>query len=102
MLELGFKNVFDFAEHQKNYLPYGLRYKLSLTRNNSIDVLKIAAAPAVADAKIEISGKDWFVPHYTPSIEQKAILCEQILSKIPKQRQYVTKTSFIKVVNTTN
>ena len=50
--------------------------------------------------KIKINGFDWFVPHYTPSFTQLAILSEQISSKVPSELQYVERFVFMKQVNT--
>ena len=68
-----FYNVSGVAQIQEK-CAYGLGCKITLKRYNNIDVLNKATAPAVVDAKIVISGIGWYVTHYTPSIEQEAII----------------------------
>ena len=64
------KDVFGFVEHQEK-ATYGLGYKLTLTRNKDDDV--IDKAGGFADARIRIDHIHWYVPHYTPSIQQQSI-----------------------------
>ena len=40
----------------------------------------------------------WYVPHYTPSIQQQSILSKQILSKTPTELRYVERSVFTKEV----
>ena len=65
------RDDFDFVEHQDRAF-YGLRYKLTLTRSNDNAVLN--KAPGIANAKINISNLDWYVPYYTLSISQEVFL----------------------------
>ena len=44
--------------------------------------------------KNKISSIEWYVPHYTPSIPQQAIISEQIVSKTPTVLQYVGRSVF--------
>ena len=90
------KDVFGFAEHQQK-ATYGLGYKLTLTRNKEDAV--IDKANATADARIRIDHIHWYIPHYTPSIQQKIILSKQILSKTPTELRYVERSVFMKEVN---
>ena len=99
--QLSANNVFGFSEHQEKSTEE-LGYKLTLTGNINNDVMNKAAAPAVVDAKIVISGIDWYVPHYAPSIEQQAILSKQIFSKTRTEIHYVEKIVFMEEVNTQN
>ena len=62
------KDVFGFAEHQEK-ATYGLGYKLTLTRNNDNAVLN--KDNAVNNAKIIIIAIEWYVPHYTASLQWK-------------------------------
>ena len=60
-----------FVEHQDKAC-YGLRYKLTLTRNNDNAVLN--KAPGIANAKNNFSNLNWYVPHHTHSISQEVFL----------------------------
>ena len=57
---------------------------------------------ALADARIEIDQIRWYVPHYTPSIQQQGNLSEQILSKTPTELRYVERSVFLKEVKNQN
>ena len=93
------KDVFGFAEHQEK-ATYGLGYKLTLTRNKDDNV--IDKAGGIADARIRIDHINWYVPHYTPSIQQQSTLSKQILSKTPTELRYVERSVFMKEVNNQN
>ena len=93
------QDVFGFAEHQEK-ATYGLGYKLTLTRNK--DDAVIDKANAIADARIRIDDIHWFVPHYTPSIQQQGTLSKQILSKTPTELRFVERSVFMKEVNNQN
>ena len=93
------KDVFGFAEYQEKG-TYGLGYKLTLTRNTDNAVLN--KANAINLGKIKINALEWYVPHYTPSIQQQSILSKQILNKTPTQIQYPERSVFMKKVNTQN
>ena len=93
------KDVFGFAEYQEKG-TYGLGYKLTLTRNTDNAVLN--KANGVNNGKIKINAIEWYVPHYTPSIQQQSILSKQILNKTPTQIQYPERSVFLKEVNTQN
>ena len=64
------KDIFGFAEHQEK-ATYGHGYKLTLTRNKNDAV--IDKAGGIADARIRIDHIHWYVPHYTPSIQQQIL-----------------------------
>ena len=93
------KDIFGYAEHQEK-ATYGLGYKLTLTRNK--DDAVIDKASDVADARIKIDHIHWYVPHYTPSIQQQSTLTKQILSKTPTELRYVERSVFKKEVNNQN
>ena len=93
------KDVFCFAEYQEK-ATYGLGYKLTLTRNTDNAVLN--KGNAANNAKIKIIAIEWYVPHYTPSMQQQSILSKQIISKTPTQIQYPERSVFMKEVNTQN
>ena len=93
------KDIFGFAEYQEEG-TYGLGYKLSMTRNSDNAVLN--KDNAINTGKVKINAIEWYVPHYTPSIQQQAILSKQILNKSPTQIQYPERSVFMKEVNTQN
>ena len=93
------KDVFGFAEYQ-NKGSYGLGYKLTLTRNTNIAVLN--KDNAIANGRIKINAIEWYVPHYTPSIQQQSILSKQIINKTPTEINYPERSVFMKEVNTQN
>ena len=93
------KDVFGFAEHQEK-ATCGLGYKLTFTRNNDSGVLN--KNNTVALGKIEISGIEWYLPHYTASMSQQTVLSNQIVNKIPTELQYIERSVFTKEVNTQN
>ena len=64
-------------------------YKLTLTRNTDNSVLN--KDNAINNAKNKINTIEWYVPHYTPSITQQAIISEQILSKVATELQNVER-----------
>ena len=93
------KDVFGFVEYQEK-ATYGLGYKLTLTRNSDNAVLN--KDNAINIGKIKINAIEWYVPHYTPSIQQQSILSKQILNKTPTQIQYPERSVFMKEVITQN
>ena len=93
------KDVFGFAEYQDKG-TYGLGYKLTLTRNTDNAVLN--KDNAINNGKIKINAIEWYVPHYTPSMQQQSILSKQIINKTPTQIQYPERSVFMKEVNTQN
>ena len=60
-----------------------------MTRNK--DEAVIDKFPSIADAKIEIDHIQWYVPHYTPSIQQQGILSNKKISKTPTELRYVER-----------
>ena len=93
------KDVFGFAEYQEKG-TYGLGYKLTLTRNTDNAVLN--KGNAINNGKVKINALEWYVPHYTPSVQQQSTLSKQILNKTPTQIQYPERSVFMKEVNTQN
>ena len=93
------KDVLGFAEYQEKG-TYGLGFKLTLTRNTDNAVLN--KANGINNGKIKINAIEWYVPHYTPSMQQQSILSKQILNKTPTQIQYPERSVFMKEVNTQN
>ena len=91
------KDVFAFAQSQEK-ATYGLGYKLTLTRKTDNAVLN--KDNTINLGRIKINGIEWYVPHYTPSIQQQNILSKQILNKTPTEIKYPERSVFMKEVNT--
>ena len=90
------KDVYGFAEYQEK-ATYGLGYNLTLTRNSHNAVIN--RGKAINNSKMKINAIEWYVPHYTPSMQQQSILSKQILNKTPTQIQYPKRSVFMKEVN---
>ena len=93
------KDVIGYAEYQEK-ATYGLGYKLTLTRNS--DNAVINKGNAINNGKVRIIAIEWYVPHYTPSMQQQAILSKQNINKTPTQIQYQERSVFMKELNTQN
>ena len=93
------KDIFGYAEYQQKG-TFGLGYKLTLTRNNDNVVLN--KGNAINVGKIKINAIEWYVPHYTPSIQQQSILSKQIINKTPTEIIDPERSVFMKEVNTQN
>ena len=76
------KDIFGFAENQEK-ATHGLGYKLTMTRNTDNVVLN--EGNAIKNGKIKIIAIEWYIPHYTPSVQQRSIIPKQILNKTPTQ-----------------
>ena len=98
-LRITLKDIFGLVECQEK-ATYGLGYKLTLTRNKNDAVLEKALSTAAA--RIKIDHIHWYVPHYTPSIQQQSILSKQILSRLPTGIRCVDRSVFIKEVKNQN
>ena len=57
---------------------------------------------AVNLGRIKINAIEWYVPHYTPSIQQQKILSKQIINKTPTEINYQERPVFMKEENTQN
>ena len=93
------KDIFGYSEYQQKG-TFGLGYKLTLTRNNDNNVLN--KGNAINFGKITINAIEWYVPHYTPSIQQQSILSKQIINKTPTEINYPETSVCMKEVNTQN
>ena len=91
------KDIFGFAEHEEK-ATYGLGYKLTLTRNTDNAVLN--KDNAVVNGRVKINSLDWYVPHYSPNLEQYNKLMTQIKKNTPTQHNYIERSVFMKEVNT--
>ena len=61
------KNILGYADCQE-LATYGLGYRFILTRNTDNAVVNKAAE--TNNAKVKINSLDWYVPHYTPNLEE--------------------------------
>ena len=93
------KDIFGNAEHQEKG-TYGLGYKLTLTRNTDNAVLN--KDNAVANGRVKINSLDWYVPRYSPNLEEYNKLMTQIKKNTPTQLNYIERSVFMKEVNTQN
>ena len=98
-LRIMLKDVFGFAEH-KEEATYGLGFKLTLTRNKNDAVIDKAAG--LVDARSKIDHIHCYIPHYIASIQQQAVLSNQILSKITTELRLVERSVFMEEVNNQN
>ena len=99
LVRIYLKDVFGFSEyHDKG--TYGLGYKLTLVGNTDNSVLN--KDNAINNGKMKINAIEWYVPHYTPSMQQQSILSKQILNKTPTEIKYPERSVFMKEVNTQN
>ena len=55
---------------------------------------------AINLGRIKINGIEWYVPHYTPSMQQQTILSKQIINKTPTEIKYPERSVFMKEVKT--
>ena len=62
---------------------YGLGCKLTWTRNTDNAVLN--KGNAINIGKLKSNAMEWYVPHYTPSLDQYRVLMKQPLDKTPTQ-----------------
>ena len=89
-------DIFGFADQEK--IAYGLGYSLTLKRNNNDSIIRDNGVDA---AKINIKDISWYIPHYTPSMENQQLVMDQILDKDPTELYYMERI-FRKDVNTNN
>ena len=93
------KDLFGYAEHQEKG-TYGLGYKLTLTRNTDNTVLN--KDNIVVNGRVKINSLDWYVPHYSPNLEEYTKLMTQIKKNSPTLLHYPERSVFMKEVNTQN
>ena len=68
-----------------------------MTRNTDIAVLNKDSA--TNNAKIKINAVEWYMPHYTPSLEGYNKVMNQIVKKTPTILHYPERSVFLKEVN---
>ena len=88
-------DIFGFATQHK--VTYGLGYKLTLKRNINNDC--IIRNNGVDEAKIIIKDISWYIPHFTPSLDNQQVVLDQLLNKEPTELFYVERSVFRKDVN---
>ena len=93
------KDIFGFAEYQEKG-TYGLGYKLTLTRNTDNAVLN--KDNIVVNGRVKINSLDWYVPHYSPNLEEYTKLMTQIKKNTPTLLHYSERSVFMKEVITQN
>ena len=93
------KDIFGFASHQEKG-TYGLGYKLTLTRNTDNAVLN--KDNAVGNGRVKINSLDWYLPHYSPNLEECNKLMNQIKKNSPTLLHYPERSVFMKEVNPQN
>ena len=71
-----------------------------MTRNTNNAVLN--KDNTINLGRIKINAIEWYVPHYTPSIQQQSILSKQIINRTPTEINYPERSVFMKEVNTQN
>ena len=57
---------------------------------------------AVVNGRIKINSLDWYVPHYSPNLEENNKLMIQIKKNTPTLLHYPERSVFMKQVNTQN
>ena len=90
-------DVFGFAEYQDK-ATFGLGYKLTLTGYTDNAVLN--KGNAINNAKIKNNANEWYVPQYSPSVEQQNVLMNQVIKKAATELQFPEKSVFKKEMNT--
>ena len=71
-----------------------------MTRNTDNAVLNKAAA--TNNAKVKVNSLDWYIPHYSPNLEEYNKLMQQIKKSTPTLLQYPERSVFMKEVITQN
>ena len=71
-----------------------------MTRNTDNAVLNKDAA--TNNGKAKINSLDWYIPHYSPNLEEYNKLMQQIKKNTPTLLHYPERSVFMKEVNTQN
>ena len=82
----------------KKKVIYGLGYTLTLKQNNNTDT--IILNNGVDAAKIVTKDTGWYIPHFTPSLDNQQIMMDQLLNKDSTELYYMERNVFRKDVNT--
>ena len=57
---------------------------------------------AITNSKIKIKAVEWYITHYTLSLDQYRVIMKQVVDRKPTQLRYPEKSVFMKEVNTEN
>ena len=98
-IRIHLKDIFGFAEHQEK-ASFRLGYRLTLTRKTDNAVLK--KTNATNNGEIKIDSLDWYVPYYTPNLEEYDNIMNQIMKKNPTNLLYPERNVFMREVKTQN
>ena len=91
LLRIIFKDIIGFAEYQEK-ATFGLGYRLILTRASDNAVLNKTDATNLG--KVKINAIEWYVPHYTVSMSQRAVLSNQIVNRKATELKYLERSVF--------
>ena len=50
---------------------------------------------AINNAKIKINSFEWYVPQYTPSLEQESLFMKPIKNKVPTEHYHIERSVFM-------
>ena len=87
------------AEHQEKG-TYGLGFKLTSTRNTDNAVWNKTAT--TNNAKVKNNSLDWYVPHYSPNLEEYNKFLHQIKKNTPTLLHCPERSVFMEEVKTQN
>ena len=71
-----------------------------MTRNT--DTAGLNEDNAVVNGRVRINSLDWYIPHYSPNLEEYNKLMIQIKKNTTTQPNYIERSVFMKEVNTQN
>ena len=71
-----------------------------MTRNTDNAILNKDNATILG--KVKINAFEWYIPHYTASMSEQALLSNHTVNRIPTKLQYVERSVFMKEVKTQN
>ena len=71
-----------------------------MTRKTDNAVLN--KADATNNAKVKINSRDWYVPHYSPNLQEFNKLMSQITENSPTLLHYPERSVFMEELNTQN
>ena len=90
--------LFEFAVQEK--VTYGLGYTLTSKQKNNND--PIVRTTGVDAAKLVVKDNGWYIPQYTPSLENQQNMMDQLLNKDPTGLYYMERIVSRNDVNTNN